>query len=109
MNPVPVSGIIPACNGGRFVVEAIESVLAQTVVPTEIVVVDDGSVDDTQERLRSYHVRIRYFRQGNGGVSAARNRGMREAQQEFIAFLDADAVWHPRTLQLQLDLFRAHP
>src|SRR5712664_3388839 len=106
MNTVPVSVIIPTYNCARFVVEAIESVLAQTVVPTEIVVVDDGSVDDTQERLRSYHGRIRYFRQGNGGVSAARYRGMREAQQEFIAFLDADDVWHPRKLELQLDGLR---
>jgi glycosyltransferase involved in cell wall biosynthesis len=105
----PVSVVIPTYNSGRFVTCAIDSVLAQTTPPSQIVVVDDGSRDDTGERLAAYHGRVHYVRQANQGVSAARNRGVREATGEFVAFLDADDVWHPRKLELQMEAFARDP
>jgi glycosyltransferase involved in cell wall biosynthesis len=103
MSPT-VSVIIPTYNSGRLVVEAVQSVLAQTKPPAEIIVVDDGSSDDTRQRLQSYHRQVRYIYQENGGVSTARNRGIQEACGEVIAFLDADDVWLPRKLEIQLDV-----
>jgi glycosyltransferase involved in cell wall biosynthesis len=97
-----VSTIIPAYNYGRFVCEAVESVLCQTYEPVEIVIVDDGSTDDTRERLNKFGDRIRYVYQENRGLSAARNTGIREARGEWLAFLDADDLWHPRKLEVQL-------
>ena len=67
--------------------------------------IDDGSTDDTRERIRPYMSRINYRYQSNQGVSAARNQGLRVASGEFIAFLDSDDVWHPRKLELQLQAF----
>jgi glycosyltransferase involved in cell wall biosynthesis len=109
MTSISVSVVIPSYNGGRLLPQAIDSILAQTVVPSEIVVVDDGSTDDTQARLAPYASRIRCIRQENRGVSAARNRGLRETSGQFIAFLDADDVWHPRKLELQLAAFEVWP
>ncbi len=109
MVPASVSVIIPTYNNGRFLPEAIESVFAQTVQPVEIIVVDDGSTDDTLERLRPYATRISYLYQANQGVSAARNLGLREASGDFIAFLDSDDVWHPRKLEVQLEVFGKRP
>ena len=82
-------------------VEAVASVLAQTRPADEIIVVDDGSSDDTAERMSAFGNRIRYLRKENGGVSSARNLGVTEAQGDWIAFLDADDVWHPRKLEIQ--------
>lgn len=109
MNSPAVSVIIPSYNRGHLLTRAIDSVLAQSVVPSEIIVVDDGSTDDTQARLVPYAGRIRCFIQDNRGVSAARNRGLREASGELIAFLDADDVWHPLKMELQLAAFEARP
>src|SRR5262249_22986841 len=102
MKSASVSVAIPSYNSGHMVTEAIDSVLAQTVVPDEIIVVDDGSKDDTRERLAHCGERIRYIHQSNQGVAAARNRGVQEAHGDHVAFLDADDVWHPRKLDLQL-------
>src|SRR5262245_35430521 len=102
MQPAPVSVVIPTYNSGRLVVEAVESVLAQTTRVAETVVVDDGSTDDTRQRLGRYAGSVRYVGQPNQGVSAARNRGVSEASQDFVAFLDADDVWHPRKIELQM-------
>jgi len=100
-----VSVVIPTFNSGRYLPEAIESALAQSAAPREVIVIDDGSTDDTRERIRPYMSRINYRYQSNQGVSAARNQGLRVASGEFIAFLDSDDVWHPRKLELQLQAF----
>jgi len=102
MTHAPVTVVVPSYNSGHLVSDAIESVLAQTLRPEAIVVVDDGSADDTRTRLAHYGNQIRYVRQPNKGVSAARNLGVLHSRSEIIAFLDADDVWHPRKLELQV-------
>jgi glycosyltransferase involved in cell wall biosynthesis len=104
-----ISVVIPTYNSAALVVEAVESVLAQTRPAFEVIVVDDGSTDDTAERLAAFGERIKYIPKPNGGVSSARNRGVQEATGECIAFLDADDVWHPRKLEIQLAAFEKHP
>jgi glycosyltransferase involved in cell wall biosynthesis len=103
-----VSVVIPAYNYGRFVAEAVESALGQTCPPAEIIVVDDGSTDDTRERLEPYTAHIDYVRQPNSGLSAARNAGMHRARGEWIALLDADDVWHRQKLEVQLAAVSDH-
>ncbi len=102
-----VSAIIPTYNYGRFVVEAVESALAQTWSPLEVVVVDDGSTDDTAERLRPYRERIRYLHQQNRGLSGARNAGIRAARGEYVALLDSDDTWKPEKIAAQMSLVGA--
>jgi glycosyltransferase involved in cell wall biosynthesis len=97
-----VSVVIPAYNYGRFVAEAVESALNQTWQPLEVIVVDDGSTDDTRQRLAPYLDRIQYVYQENMGLSAARNTGIRHARGEWVALLDADDLWHPRKTEVQL-------
>jgi glycosyltransferase involved in cell wall biosynthesis len=104
-----VSVIIPAWNRARELRNAIDSALAQTAPPAEIVVVDDGSTDNTPEVLASYGDAIRVVRQDNLGVAAARNAGIAIARGELLAFLDSDDVWLPRKLELQLARFDAEP
>jgi glycosyltransferase involved in cell wall biosynthesis len=101
--------VIPTYNYGRFVVEAIDSALAQSDQPLEIIVVDDGSTDDTPSLLQRYRERIRYIRQENRGLSAARNTGIREARGEWIAFLDSDDLWHPHKLERTAAAIAAYP
>jgi glycosyltransferase involved in cell wall biosynthesis len=104
-----VSVIIPTYNSAALVVEAVESALAQTDAPLEVIVVDDGSTDDTAERLRPYLSRIIYVRQKNARVAAARNTGLDHATGEVIAFLDADDAWHPAKLRRQLAVLSQRP
>jgi glycosyltransferase involved in cell wall biosynthesis len=99
-----VSAVIPTYNYGRFVVEAVESALAQTYSPLEVIVVDDGSTDDTAERLQPYRDRIRYLYQPNRGLSGARNAGIRAARGEYLAFLDSDDTWKPEKTAAQMSL-----
>ena len=97
-----VSVVIPTYNRSGKVRGAIDSVLAQTLTDLEVVVVDDGSSDDTREVLSSvYGDRIRYYFQKNQGVSAARNKGIAEASGEWIAFLDSDDYWETNKLEWQ--------
>jgi glycosyltransferase involved in cell wall biosynthesis len=109
MNRPPVSVVIPTHNTSHLLTEAIDSVLAQTLPASEIIVVDDGSQDDTQERLAPYRNRIQYLYQENQGVSATRNYGIRTARGDLIAFLDADDVWHPRKIELQVKALTENP
>lgn len=104
-----VSVVIPAYNVGAHIVEAIDSVLAQDYAPVEIIVVDDGSKDDTAEVVATRFPQVTLIRKVNGGAATARNAGIRQAQGEFIAFLDADDIWLPGKLKAQVDYFRAHP
>jgi glycosyltransferase involved in cell wall biosynthesis len=96
-----ISVIIPVYNGGRFLAEAIESVLAQDLVPNEILVVDDGSTDDSLAVAQGFEPRICIVSQSNAGVAAARNTGLDHASGEFVAFLDADDLMLPRRLAAQ--------
>lgn len=103
--PPRVSVVMPAYNAGRYLAESIESVRAQTYVDWELLVVDDGSADDTGEVARRFaetDARVRYARRPNGGQAAARNTGLREAKGELIAFLDADDLWLPGKLSAQI-------
>jgi glycosyltransferase involved in cell wall biosynthesis len=96
-----VSVVIPTFNRDGVIRNAVESVLDQVGVDCEVIVVDDGSTDNTSEVLAPLKNRIRYVRTENGGASAARNRGIRESSSDWIAFLDSDDVWHPDKLALQ--------
>ena len=101
-----VSVIIPTYNRGYCLCEAIDSVLAQTYTNIEIIVVDDGSTDSTEEILKKYGPEIQYLWQENQGVSSARNLGIRAAKGEWIAFLDSDDEWLPNKLERQLEELR---
>jgi glycosyltransferase involved in cell wall biosynthesis len=105
MNPISVSVIIPTYNRARTVTRAIDSVLSQTHRKFEIIVIDDGSKDETREVLKErYSDQIRYIYQSNSGAAAARNTGIREAGCELIAFLDSDDVWLPEKTEKQIRL-----
>ncbi len=104
-----VSVIIPCYNQAHFLSGAIESVLAQTLQPREIIVVDDGSPDGVEAAVAPYRGKIRYLSQENRGLSAARNYGIREARGSIIAFLDADDLWLPHKLEEQLRLLEGQP
>jgi len=108
-----ISVIIPVYNGERFLAEAIQSVLDQTLPPDEIIVVDDGSTDATAQIVHDLaetaFVSIRYHYQTKRGPSAARNTGIQLAQGNILAFQDADDLWIPRKLQRQLKLLYAEP
>ena len=104
-----VSVIIPTYNRGWIVKEAIDSVLEQDFSDYELIVVDDGSDDDTPAILKTYGKKIAVLRQPNKGVSAARNRGIEAAAGSLIAFLDSDDVWLPRKLSAQVKFFKQNP
>jgi glycosyltransferase involved in cell wall biosynthesis len=110
VNPMKVTVIIPTHNYGRFIEEAIESVFSQTVGDLQVLVVDDGSTDDTPDVLaRIRDPRLEIVRTSNQGVSAARNEGLSRAKGDFIAFLDADDRWTPRKLEHQLQVMSTEP
>lgn len=106
-----VSIIIPTYNRADFLPESVGSVLAQTFRNFEILIVDDGSTDNTREILKSYlsDVRIKYFYQENQGQSVARNLALKHARGEFICFLDSDNAWFPEKLSEQLSIMDSHP
>lgn len=101
--------IIPTYNNARFVVQAVESALAQTYPDFEVIVVDDGSTDETREALAAYHQQIRYLYQENRGPSAARNAGFRASQGDFVLFLDSDDLISPDKLERQTAFLDAYP
>jgi glycosyltransferase involved in cell wall biosynthesis len=104
-----VSVIIPTYNRAWIVKDAIDSVLAQDFHDYELIVVDDGSVDNTPAILKAYGQRTTVLRQPNQGVSAARNRGIAAATGRLVAFLDSDDLWFPRKLSTQVKFFNDHP
>ena len=104
-----VSVIVPTYNRAGIVRSAIDSVLRQTYGNVEVVVVDDGSVDDTRAVVESYGPPVRYVYQRNGGVSAARNTGFAHARGEFIALLDSDDQFLPWKLEAQVRVLQRHP
>ncbi|MFQ5674616.1 MAG: glycosyltransferase family 2 protein [bacterium] len=104
-----VSVIIPTYNSAEYVVSAVESVLHQTSRPFEVIVVDDGSTDNTKEILTRFDDRIRYIFRENGGPALARNTGLRNASGNCIAFIDSDDIWQPDKLEKQLAYLKAQP
>ena len=104
-----VSAIIPTYNEAELVVAAVKSALQQSWPSMEVIVIDDGSTDDTRALLEPLSNRIRYVFQSNAGRPAARNRGLALATGEFVAFLDADDVWYPEKIARQLAGLKRHP
>jgi len=101
-----ISVVIPNYNYGRYLPQAIDSALAQSYPHLEVIVVDDGSTDDSAAVQRQYGERVRWLQQRHQGVSAARNWGIQESRGEVVAFLDADDIWHPAKLERQAALLR---
>ena len=104
-----ISVIIPTYNRAHYINEAIDSALAQTYQNVEIVVVDDGSTDETRAVLKGYEDKIRYFYQDHQGISAARNFGIEKSSGQYLAFLDDDDIWFPEMLEVQVAYLEAHP
>lgn len=104
-----VSVIIPTYNRVKFLKEAISSILNQDYPNFELIVVDDGSIDESASIMDDYDDRIKYIRISHQGVSIARNVGISQAQGELIAFLDSDDIWRPKKLSIQVEFFKHHP
>ncbi len=107
--PPFISVIIPVYNGELYIQEAIESVFKQNYTPLEIIVIDDGSTDQTARVIKQLVGSVTYVFQPNAGPAAARNRGLAIAQGEIIAFLDADDIWTDNKLDLQISYLLTHP
>jgi len=105
-----VSVIIPTYNYGQYIEKAIDSVLAQTYQDFEIIVVDDGSTDNTRAILETkYKDKVKYIFQENKGAAAARNRAVKEAKGEYLSFLDADDTFFPDNLQKKIKVLEENP
>lgn len=102
-----ISVILPAYNAGKYIGEALQSIINQTVPVHEIIVVDDGSTDHTKEVVSNFPVR--YIYQTNKGTAAALNTGIEQSSGDYLAFLDADDIWMPQRLYLQLQAFEKDP
>jgi glycosyltransferase involved in cell wall biosynthesis len=109
MNNPLVSVIIPTYNRAWILKTAIDSVLSQVYPNIELIVIDDGSQDNTQELLKDYGDQIVVLYQENAGVSAARNLGIKKSRGEFIALLDSDDAWDKRKISCQMEFFMANP
>jgi glycosyltransferase involved in cell wall biosynthesis len=109
MNKPLVSAIIPTYNYARYMADCVESVLGQSYSSIELIVIDDGSTDDTRQRLEPYMDRIRYVYQENKGVGGARNRGIQLAGGRYVALLDADDLWHRRKIEMQMRYVEENP
>ena len=104
-----ISVIVPVFNGERYLREAIQSILAQHCPASEVIVIDDGSTDESAQLARGFGAPVRVISQSNRGPGAARNAGVRESTGEFLAFLDADDIWRPSKLTRQAAWFSEHP
>lgn len=104
-----ISVILPVYNGIPYVASAIRSILAQAYEPLEIIVVDDGSTDDTAGVIQEFGPPVRYYHQHNQGSSVARNYGIAQAKGEWLAFLDADDLWAPNKLGVQIMALQQNP
>jgi len=104
-----ISVVIPAYNAGKYIGRTIDSVLAQTRSADEIIVVDDGSTDNTADVIRRYGEKVKYIHQANAGASVARNTGIKAACGEWIAFLDGDDEWVSEKLRLQVEHLERNP
>jgi glycosyltransferase involved in cell wall biosynthesis len=104
-----VTCIIPAFNGERYIESAIESVLNQTFKNIEIIIIDDGSTDNTPNLIEKFNGKIRYIRQSNSGSAVARNLGISKASGDFIGFLDSDDMWDKNKILFQLECFENNP
>jgi glycosyltransferase involved in cell wall biosynthesis len=109
MNLPLVSVIIPTYNAAQYVARAVDSALAQTYSPVEVIVVDDGSTDNTVQVLEPYNSKIHYLYQPNAGQAAARNRAIRQSSGDFYAFLDADDMWQKDKLEQQIPVLLSNP
>jgi glycosyltransferase involved in cell wall biosynthesis len=103
-----ISIILPTFNRSRYLPLALDSILAQTYRDLEVIVVDDGSTDDTEQVVMPYSGQIKYIYQENQGRGAARNVGLQYATGEYIAFLDSDDLWHPDKLERQVPVLEAN-
>ncbi|SHH00330.1 glycosyltransferase [Tepidibacter thalassicus] len=101
-----VSVIIPTYNYGEFICDAIDSVLNQTFKDFEIIVVDDGSTDNTKDIIKKYRDKISYYYKTNDGPASARNLGIKKSNGKYICFLDADDIFLPNKLELQVNLLK---
>lgn len=108
-SPPLISVVIPFYNRAHLIADTIENVLDQTFTDFELIIVNDGSSDDTEAAVRPYLDRIVYIKQENQGITGARNTGLRAAKGEWIALQDSDDLWHPRKLEQQVQDMRAHP
>ncbi len=104
-----ISVVIPAYNNGKHLDRTLKSVIDQTLPADEIIVVDDGSTDNTAEIVKTFSDHVHYIYQENQGASVARNRGIEAAKYNWIAFLDGDDEWIPEKLALQIDHLKRHP
>ena len=104
-----VSVVVTTYNQARYIEETLGSVFTQTYPACEVIVVDDGSTDDTPNRLSAFGESIRCIRQRNQGVASSRNTGVFHAQGEYVALLDGDDVWEPEKLAVQIAAAREHP
>jgi glycosyltransferase involved in cell wall biosynthesis len=109
MTAPKISVIIPVFNTEKYVARAIESVLSQTLKPAEIIVVDDGSTDNSIEAVRRFLPKVKIITQQNKGAGAARNTGIKQASTEYLAFLDADDLWAPQKLHIQTEFHKKNP
>ncbi len=109
MKKPEVTSIIPVFNCEKYIESAIESVLNQTYKDIEIIIVDDGSTDDTPKLIKQYAGEVKYIRQANSGSAAARNLGIASARGYFISFLDSDDTWDKNKIFLQLECFDNNP
>lgn len=103
-----ISVVIPTYNGSRFIAETLESVFSQTLQPDEVLVIDDGSTDDSAAIAESYMPRVQVYRSSNQGQAAARNLGIQKATSEWVAFLDHDDLWESSKLQRQMEEITRH-